>query len=528
MKKKLFAAILCLLLVLSFSLTGAETIYANLPEMSPTELKELYNKVDAEYDRATDVSSSASTKVCDAMEKAIEAQYPSAASLSYPFFGFSVSRSRCMYKVTGNTTIKFADKSKLSYDFIGLFWHDEAVNKYQLAVLIADKDVLVENDEYLAHIAEYLETSVAYIIGERKVQSLIPVKEPAYTVIKDAVSEKKTVSPAQTNSFDLSSATDEELEAALAAIKAEQRSRIKTKVVLSETELALDLKINVTSKLTAEVKDLPEGVKVSAYTWASSDKSVATCSQTGFVQALKSGNTVITCTATLSDGTMVEAVCNVSVIVKVSSIELTKASVILGIGETYTLAPIVYPANVTNPALSFVSSDPSVVSVDSTGVITAHSVGSASITISATDGSNRSAAFTAKVEVKSEIGMAKTSSDKITVTLDNVRTSAGNFLAQPESGNTFLIISYTVSNGASSSHSVAYDQFSAYSDNYKLDTSNTIWICDKYNFYDTIDSGSRIKGEFALEVEKNWKEITIKYETSSWFGDTITFTLYNK
>lgn len=528
MTKRIIALAICLLLVFSFTLSSAETIYANLSEMTPTELRDLENKVSKEYDNATELPSGAYSKLEDQMDKAIKSKFPTATSISYPFFGLSTSRTRSMIKIYGDCSVKFADKSKLSYEFTGYFWYNEAKKTYDLALLLADKQILIENDEVLANIAEYLESSVVYLIGEEKVKAMIPAREAAYMVVDGPMQVSAETSSEAAVSYDFSTATDEELLNILDAVKAEQRARIKTKVVLSDTELTLDMKTAGSKKITAEVTDLPEGVKVSSYTWATSDKSVATCSSNGFVQAVSSGNAVITCSANLSDGTVVEADCKVAVIVKVSSIDFEKNNITIGLQETYTIVPIVRPNNATDNSVRYESSDSSVASVDANGVVTGIGAGNAVITVTAMDGSGKSNTFRVKVAVKSEIGVAKTSSDDITVTIDRVSTHAGNFLATPKSGNTFLIISYTISNNSKSTHTVSYTNFSAYSNSYKLDIADTIWLCDDYSFLDDLEPGGKIRGQIAIEVEKNWREISLKYETSSWFGDTIQFSLYNQ
>ncbi len=194
---------------------------------------------------------------------------------------------------------------------------------------------------------------------------------------------------------DYSLFTDEELEQALIAIKAEQRARLKTKIVLSSTELTIVK--GRSEKITAEVVDVPEDTTSSKLAWETSDKTVATCVN-GNVKAVGAGTATITCMTTLSDGTEITAECTVTVIVLVNGLSASKTRVDLQGGESIQLEIKVNPENASNKALRFESSDPSVVSVDDNGVITGEGNGTAVITITAADESGKTA--TVRVNVK--------------------------------------------------------------------------------------------------------------------------------
>jgi uncharacterized protein YjdB len=85
------------------------------------------------------------------------------------------------------------------------------------------------------------------------------------------------------------------------------------------------------------------------------------------------------------------------VAVSVESITLNETATIK-VGKTQTLSATVNPANATNKALEWTSSDNSIATVDQNGVVTGVTIGDATITCSATDGSGASASCLVTVE----------------------------------------------------------------------------------------------------------------------------------
>lgn len=113
--------------------------------------------------------------------------------------------------------------------------------------------------------------------------------------------------------------------------------------------------------------------------------------------------------------------------VAVTGVSLNKQTLSLVEGDSETLTATVAPSNATNKAVSWKSSDASVASVDNSGKVTAVKAGSATITVTTTDGSKTatcSVTVTAKtIEVndvgldKSEMEMVAGDSYQFTVTL---------------------------------------------------------------------------------------------------------------
>lgn len=77
--------------------------------------------------------------------------------------------------------------------------------------------------------------------------------------------------------------------------------------------------------------------------------------------------------------------CSVTVTTKAVYIDLSKYTSSLARGETYQFTAKTYPGN-TSSKVTWSSSDPTVASVDSTGLVTANSIGSASITVQTDNG----------------------------------------------------------------------------------------------------------------------------------------------
>jgi len=118
--------------------------------------------------------------------------------------------------------------------------------------------------------------------------------------------------------------------------------------------------------------------------WSSSDTSVATVDTTGLVTGVAVGSATIT--VTTQDGsftaTSIATVSNIPVTgVKVSP---TTASV--NVGSTKQLTATISPYNAFDQNVSWSSSDTSVATVDTTGLVTGVAVGSAVITVTTEDG----------------------------------------------------------------------------------------------------------------------------------------------
>ena len=166
-----------------------------------------------------------------------------------------------------------------------------------------------------------------------------------------------------------------------------------TKKVIKVTKISLSAstlltKVGRTEKITATVT--PTNADNRAVTWSSSAPTVASVDQSGNIIAKSVGNATITVTA--KDGSGVTATCWVNVTdIKVTGITLNKTTLNIKTGATEQLTAKVQPTDATNSKVTWSSNKPTVAEVDQTGMITAKKEGSAVITVTAQDGSGKTA-----------------------------------------------------------------------------------------------------------------------------------------
>ena len=136
-------------------------------------------------------------------------------------------------------------------------------------------------------------------------------------------------------------------------------------------------------KLIVNVK--PTELTSSAFNWTSSDPSIATVDSNGVVKGIKTGT--VTITVTTANGKT--ATCTVVVTdssVNVKKITLTPEEPIIGLGHVTQINATIEPENATNRELVWTSSDSSIATVDSNGVVTGIKAGTVTITAKTKDG----------------------------------------------------------------------------------------------------------------------------------------------
>ena len=160
---------------------------------------------------------------------------------------------------------------------------------------------------------------------------------------------------------------------------------------LDKTNINLDLNGTKTAKITATVE--PANASNKNLSWTSSNPKVVSVDTNGNVTAIGVGSATIT-VKTL-DGSNITKTCQVNVTgtakpIYVQNLKLDKTNINLDLNGTKTakITATVEPANASNKNLSWTSSNPKVVSVDTNGNVTAIGVGSATITVKTLDGSN--------------------------------------------------------------------------------------------------------------------------------------------
>ena len=177
------------------------------------------------------------------------------------------------------------------------------------------------------------------------------------------------------------------------------------KITVTEPTIPVtSVKINTTAKTLTVGKTFqlaawpqPTNATNKAVTWYSFNTAVATVSSTGLVTAKGKGSTNVR--VMTKDGGKI-AYCKITVtepVIPVSSVKINTTARTLEPGKTFQLAAWPQPANATNKAVTWTSSNTAIAKVSSTGLVTAVKAGSANITVKTADGGYTA---TCKITVK--------------------------------------------------------------------------------------------------------------------------------
>ncbi len=156
-----------------------------------------------------------------------------------------------------------------------------------------------------------------------------------------------------------------------------------TGITLSQHELTLVK--GATATLTATV--IPADASNKNFSWKSDDEAIAKV-ENGVVTAVSKGETIIRVTTEAGNKTD-----ECKVIVKeendpvaVTGVKLAFTALTQKIGTSFTLVATIEPANATNKAVTWSSSNSTVASVTNKGVVQAKAAGTADITVTTADG----------------------------------------------------------------------------------------------------------------------------------------------
>lgn len=229
------------------------------------------------------------------------------------------------------------------------------------------------------------------------------------------------------------------------------------KAVSSVRLLGVETVMRVNSNQTIKTEILPTDAYNQNLIWESSDPDVITVDGNGNVRAVATGSAVIKCSTT--DGTCIVKEITISSTIPVSQLTPVQQAAFVIEGQHGLVAARVFPENATNKAIEWVS-DSECVTVNDQGVVTGVSVGTATVTGTAKDGSGVKCSVQVVVEPKVPVELTtvqcgngvlsygtlhftftnKCSSVGVTTVVYSVRLS-GKLFIRTKSENTFNLSS---------------------------------------------------------------------------------------
>lgn len=203
--------------------------------------------------------------------------------------------------------------------------------------------------------------------------------------------------------------------------KATCKVTVTKKVNVSSVKLSatsVTISKGSTKRLTATVS--PSNASVTGVKWKSSNTKVATVSSSGKISAVGYGTATITCTS--KDDSDKKATCKVTVKRPVTGVKLNKTSLELYTTQTATLKATVSPSNATVKTVKWKSSNTSIATVSSSGVVTAKKAGKVTITCTASDNSKKKATCSVTVTKKVNVNSIKLSATSASITKGYTKT----------------------------------------------------------------------------------------------------------
>ncbi len=217
--------------------------------------------------------------------------------------------------------------------------------------------------------------------------------------------------------------------------------QLATGVTLSFSSISLDA--GKTKNISASVT--PSSATYKTVTWTSSDEKIAKVSSSGKVTAISAGS--VTITATSKDGAA-SASCKVTVkqpatkviLKSTSGTDLTTTTMKIAVGSKKTVVATLKPDNVTNNGVTWSTSDKSIATVSSSGVVKGVKAGTVKITAKSADGA---ASTTIKIKIYTPV--KSVSLNKTSLTLKEGGSATITPTVSPSSA-TYKTVTWTSSN----------------------------------------------------------------------------------
>lgn len=225
--------------------------------------------------------------------------------------------------------------------------------------------------------------------------------------------------------------------------------KLNVRQKVQEVSAAKTIKLYVGKSKAINPTYKPEKAVFDRWGYKNYDSKIISVSKDGVITAKKIGKTTITVKAYDGFKNGVDAWTKISVEVKpryVSSIVPERKTVDMGVGGKLLLSPKVSPSSATNKDLSFKTSDSKVATVSSNDIVTAKSRGTATITITAKDGSKKSNTIKVRVHDAVNVKSVDLKATRSTLTVGGARTKL--IATTNPSDATVRTTSYSTSNKA--------------------------------------------------------------------------------
>lgn len=194
-----------------------------------------------------------------------------------------------------------------------------------------------------------------------------------------------------------------------------------TNITITPSEVTLDIGESKTIRATIT----PANLQNITLKWVSSNSTVVTVSENnGTVANLLAGSAPGTAVVTaINQENVVVGFCKVTVKQKVSSITLSATSLSLMLSaKTYQLRATVLPGTATNTAVTWSSTNPSVATVNETGLVTLVASGSTSIIVTSADDPTKTAVCNLTIGI-SAVGIKLDEASRVMYTGDTGKLS---------------------------------------------------------------------------------------------------------
>ena len=199
--------------------------------------------------------------------------------------------------------------------------------------------------------------------------------------------------------------------------------------------LPTSAKVEVSLKTTLKPTVQPGNVTSAKVTWASGNTKVATVDANGVVTGVSKGTATITATVVGKDSKKYTASTTVTVVVPATGITVSPTTGTVNVGKTISLKSALAPSTANPVTVTWTSSNSSIATVSSSGVVTGKGVGTVTITATITGKGNQKYTASAKITVKA----AAPTATKVTI-LDSsskALTTSSTITIKPSgSGNT--------------------------------------------------------------------------------------------